>query len=146
MAALGKGLVCFMPLGSLLGLTPRAPCRKGRLVIITAICCTPLPPLGGDQQQYDPECAWLCRVGMPLSLPEHMSQTVSWGISLNLIFWYNLFPVLKKYISSPLAHYHLGNYLFSIILTTHKLIVLDFLFKSPSSFFFFFKFVRMSVQ
>lgn len=54
------------------------------------------------------------------------------GTSLNLIFWYNLFPVLKKYVSSTLLHYHLGNCLFSIILTPQERTVLDFLFKFPS--------------
>lgn len=72
----------------------------------------------------------------PFSLSEHSGKLSLWD--LNLIFWYNLFPALKKYISSTLVHYRLGNCLFLIILTSHKLIVLDFLFKSPSSFFFFF--------
>lgn len=81
-------------------------------------------------------CLALQGRGAILTTGTHASDCLL-GISLNLIFWYNLFPVLKKYISSPLVHYHLGNYLFSIILTTQKLIVLDFLFKFPSSFFFF---------
>lgn len=72
--------------------------------------------------------------GSPFTPRTHVSHCLS-GISLNLIFWYNLFPVLKKHLSSTLVHYHLIE---NIILTTHELIVLDFLLKSPSRVFFFF--------
>ena len=45
--------------------------------------------------------------GSPFTPRTHVSHCLS-GISLNLIFWYNLFPVLKKHLSSTLVHYHLG--------------------------------------
>lgn len=63
-----------------------------------------------------------------------------WGLPTFDILAQPVSSAEKEHISSTLVHYHLGNCLFSIILTTHKLLVLDFPFKSPSSFFFFLNF------
>lgn len=68
-------------------------------------------PRGGDRRHGRPSCARsaVCAVLTPRT---HTANPLS-GISLNWVFWYNLFPD----ISSTLVHYHLGNCLFSIILT-----------------------------
>lgn len=100
----------------------------------TGKCCRLPRPWGGTTEVRRHSVLRSAGPGAVLT-PRTQRQTVSLG-SLNWIFWYNLFPVLKKHISSTLVHCRLGNCLFSIILTSHKLIVLDFLFKSPSSFFF----------
>ena len=114
-----------------------APCRKGGPVTDTGICCRLLPPCSGDPSPGE---------GM------NVLSFVGWGspfhpqnTRVTLSLWdLPKFDILVQPVSSAekTPFFYISSLslriMFSIILTTHELIVLDFLLKSPSRFFFFF--------
>lgn len=121
-----------------------APCRKGGPVTDTGICCRLLPPCSGDPSPGEGMnvlsfVGW----GSPFH-PQNTRVTLSlWDLPKFDILVQPVSSAEKKpffYISSLSLRI-----MFSIILTTHELIVLDFLLKSPSRFFFFFFLIRQDV-